>query len=263
MEFVLDLLRHRRKLGSTTVRFLHTRHLVSSFFLFPTAVSNGLVFENATVKRVFESLTHRKLREITFISSTTLTDDLLLVSPLSTKISRKSTQSLSGSSDSTSTPSSPAPGFLFGQLKHLDLSRCFKLTSLPQFMVNLRQLNISNCNFEDHQILQVLPSLKKLELLDVSCCRSMTGKFFEGLSTTAPPRLFSLLVSKIANRGKMVPNTRWTSPALNIADPLISIPTLTRLDLTGIHTVGKAALLKIAETSSNLERAHLAPRHWD
>jgi hypothetical protein len=107
------------------------------------------------------------------------------------------------------------------------------------------------------QLMQAISGLKKLETLDISCCKSITAKFFDMLSAAAPPRLAALAVSKIVP-GR--PN-RLTSPALAINDPLVAIPTLTRLDLTGIHTVSKASLQKIADNGAHLECTQTGHKH--
>lgn len=103
-------------------------------------------------------------------------------------------------------------------------------------------------SFAVKQISTAIPLFKRLEHLDLSNCRNITIKVFEKISKAKPPNLAALIVARLAERN----SATLTNSALEIRDPYIAISSLTELNLSGIQSVSKQCLQRVADNSPGL-----------
>lgn len=92
------------------------------------------------------------------------------------------------------------------------------------------------------QISAAVNSLQSLELLDISNCRSLTVRVFDILSKTKP-HITTLIVARGQDR------------PLDVKDPMISLDTLTKLDISGVQFMSKQSLQRLAEGCGAITRS--------
>jgi hypothetical protein len=109
--------------------------------------------------------------------------------------------------------------------------------------------HLHHCNLSQG-VRALVVALPQITSLDLSGCSRLTPKVFEYLAAARLPRLRTLTIAR-----EISTKISSSTNALQLEDPLVSIAPLHSLDLSGVQSLGRLSLQKIADSCTSLTRS--------